>query len=95
MFQLVNVDQLQLNQYYKIVANNYEFKGRYKGRRFDVSLEFDKLVNVTIDRYLVRTNFKYTQAMYAFVSKNPQWQMERRAVNMIVQRVIGDEYFVW
>lgn len=30
-----------------------------------------------------------------FVSQNPQWKMERRAVNMIVRRLIGDDNFEW
>jgi len=27
--------------------------------------------------------------------KRIQWQMERRAVNMIVRRIINDEHFLW
>jgi hypothetical protein len=32
---------------------------------------------------------------YKFVSDNPQEKMERRAVNKIVQRLIGDDNFEW
>ena len=32
---------------------------------------------------------------YQFVPQNPQWKMERRAVNLIVRRLIGDDNFEW
>ena len=33
--------------------------------------------------------------VYQFIPQNPQWKMERRSVNMIVRRLMGDEHFVW
>ena len=36
-----------------------------------------------------------TLDFYQFVSDQPQWQMERRAVSIIVRRLIGDENFEW
>jgi hypothetical protein len=36
-----------------------------------------------------------TLNFYKFVSDQPQWNMERRAVSMIVRRLIGDENFEW
>jgi hypothetical protein len=32
---------------------------------------------------------------YEFVPQNPQWKMERRAVTMILRRLIGDDCFEW
>lgn len=32
---------------------------------------------------------------YKFVSDNPQGKMERRAVNLILRRLIGDDNFEW
>jgi len=32
---------------------------------------------------------------YQYVSQKPQWKMERRSVNLIVRRLIGDEHFEW
>jgi hypothetical protein len=32
---------------------------------------------------------------YRFVSDQPQWNMERRAVNLVLRRLIGDETFEW
>ena len=31
----------------------------------------------------------------AFVPQNPQWKMERRSVNILVRRLIGDDNFEW
>lgn len=107
MFQQVDVPHLQLNQIYKIHANNYVFKGTFKGfRYFDeikmafepsdhLSLEFDKVHNISIDLHFIRTNITYTQPVYQLVSQNPKWNMERRAVNKILRRLIGDECFHW
>jgi len=39
--------------------------------------------------------FSSTCDFYKFVSDNPQGKMERRAVNLIVRRLIGDEHFEW
>ena len=38
--------------------------------------------------------FLTNRTVYQFVSDNPQGKMERRAVNLIVRRLIGD-YFEW
>ena len=105
MFQPVEVKHLQINQTYKIHANNYVFKARFKGfRYFDeikefepsphLSLEFDTVHNITIGRHFNRTNMTPTP-IYQFVSQNPRWNMERRAVNKILRQLVGDEYFEW
>jgi len=107
MFQQVEVENLKINETYKVFANNYEFKCRFKGFRYldeiklvfdghsDLSLEFDKVHNITIDLHFNRTNIIYTRPVYQFVSKNPKGNMERRAVNKIVQQLVGDDCFVW
>ena len=35
------------------------------------------------------------RSFYRFVSNNPRWQMERRSVNLILRRLIGDDWFEW
>lgn len=106
MFQPVEVKHLQINQTYKIHANNYVFKCRFKGFRYldeikmnfesspHLSLEFDNVHNITIGRHFNRTNMTPNRPIYQFVSQNPKWNMERRAVNKIIQQVVG-EYFEW
>jgi hypothetical protein len=107
MFQKVEVTQLHLNKIYKIHANNCVFKGRFKGFRYldeiklvfepnpHLSLEFDNVHNITRDVRFIRTNITFTRPVYEFVSMNPRWNMERRAVNKILQRLIGDDCFDW
>lgn len=107
MFQRVEVKNLQMNQNYKVLANNYVFKCRFKGFRYlddiklefepspHLSLEFDKVHNITRCLHFNRTNMTHTRPIYQFVSQNPQWKMERRSVNIILRQVIGDEYFEW
>lgn len=107
MFQLVEIEELKVDETYKILANNYVFKGRFKGFRYsneittvfdrhaDFSLEFDKMHNITRGLYFKRTNFNPTRTFYKFVSNNPRGQMERRSVNLFLRGLIGDEYFEW
>jgi len=107
MFQEVEVKNLQLNQIYKILANNYVFKGTFKGFRYadeitlrfeqnpHLSLEFENVHNISRDLHFNRTNITHTCPVYQFVSQNPRWKMEQRSVNMIVRDLIGDEYFEW
>ena len=50
--------------------------------------------------YLFRVKGKERQfgtkcPFYKYVSDNPQEKMERRAVNLIVRKLIGDECFEW
>ena len=42
-------------------------------------------------------HYKTTLTFYEWIPKKEQiqWQMERRAVNQIVRRLIGDDYFQW
>ena len=106
MFQQVEVKDLQVNQLYKIIANNYVFKGIFKGFRYvdeiklfdglhpDLSLEFERVHNITIGLHFNRTNIIYTCPLYQFVSKNPKGNMETRAVNKIIRQLVGD-YFEW
>jgi len=42
-----------------------------------------------------RRFFSEKCAFYKYVSDNPQWKMERRSVNKIVQQLTGDVYFEW
>ena len=107
MFQQVEVKNLQMNQTYKILANNYVFKGTFKGFRYadeiklvfepnpHLSLEFDKVHNISRDLHFIRTNITHTRPVYHFVSQNPRWKMEQRSVNMILRNLIGDDHFEW
>jgi hypothetical protein len=99
MFELVEVDGLKINQIYKIDTYSFEYKGRLKCVwEFDedeIYVEFDRLYNSTMRIYFDNLYFLYDHNIYQFVSDNPQWNMERRAVNKIVRRLIGDDCFEW
>ena len=53
--------------------------------------EFYDMINPTFQRF----RFYKTNTFYQFVPQHPQWSMERRSVNLIVRRLIGDEHFEW
>ena len=102
----MNVEELKVDETYKILANNYVFKGRFKGFRYlngtravmdspDFSLEFDQMHNITRNLHFKRTNFTNTCPFYKFISNNPRWNMERRTVNLFLRNLIGDDHFEW
>ncbi len=98
MFQSVEVSDLCYNHRYKIIAAE-EYVGVYKGKYWhntDLYLEFDHTRNITgnlppYKRYLA------TRKFYKFVSQKLRIQsdMERRAVNLIVRNLLGDNCFIW
>lgn len=101
MFQLVEYSELNLNEKYKIVEC-YEYTGRFEETvRFwadeqCVVVKFNKLYNVTKNKkspwYI---QFSDKTKFYKFVSDKPQEKMERRAVNLIIRKLIGDDHFEW
>jgi hypothetical protein len=98
MFELVKVAELKLNQTYKMVGNG-EYKGRlrnlYYYHRDEIYAEFDSVFNIRRQTSCPTMYCSPTFVYYRFVSDNPQWQMERRTVNLLVRRLIGDEQFKW
>ena len=102
MFQQVQEYELEYNQTYKIIAG-HEYKGRFKGdfksdlQYLEVYLEFDCVYNMTIQTCCEPSLFSSLRDFYKFVSQKPRIQsdMERRAVNLIVRRLIGDDCFQW
>jgi hypothetical protein len=101
MFQLVDEYALEYEQTYKIIADD-EYKGRFRGDFYfrdnnELYLEFDHAYNMSTQTCREHLFFLSTRKFYKFVSQKPriQWDMERRAVNIIVRRLIGDNYFQW
>lgn len=85
MFVKVDTDKLVLNNRYRFEMGNRILIGYYKGTGDSVSFVY----RGTIYEVLPYRSF------YKFVSDNPRGQMERRSVNMILRRLIGDECFEW
>ena len=87
MFQIIQHHNLVSGTKYKMD----DFIGIYI-KTDGIFLKFYHLNRQDMQRFKF---FKITCNFYQFIPQNPQWQMERRSVNMIIQRIIGDEYFIW
>jgi hypothetical protein len=98
MFQQLDPKELHYNRKYKI-EGTYDYSGIYMGKIWIGNqdyLQFDDCHAM----HLIARSTKYflpSRHYYEFVSKKViiQSDMERRAVNLIVQRLIGDDYFKW
>ena len=106
MFVRVHPDKLVPGTKYKLTVFPCEveydrysgiFKSSTRGLAY-TSLEFDYPYDLIEEKkccvnkvILVSHYYHY----YAFISDQPQWKMERRAVNLILRRLIGDECFEW
>lgn len=97
MFKSVSPYELKFNKKYKIVGHDV-YKGNYTGIFYD-HLEhyilFDSVYNIRKQKVCCPLFCLPTDTYYEFVSVNPQWKMERRAVNLIVRRLLGDNCFEW
>jgi len=94
MFQRVQPEKLVAGEKYKIKTVCYEFTGIYTGK---VPYQYFTLIfaNVKGKQNYDSIVFSDYDNYYKFVSKNPQEKMERRAVNMILQGIVGDIHFEW
>jgi len=96
MFERIEWDKLVVGEVYLIL---YIIKGRYKGIVEHApypSLEFDYLnpeLNIKNDNCYFTDEHSY----YKLVSQKNKIQsdMENRAVNLIIRRLIGDDNFEW
>jgi hypothetical protein len=100
MFELILPDKLVNGTKYMIDKNYYQYRGVFKNSHiYDdiLCLKFDKLYNIKagIVSYSNTVEVCPSFQFYTFVSQNPQGQMERRAVNLIVRRLLGDDCFKW
>jgi len=102
MFELIHPGNMVIGTKYKI--EDYEGilvkKPSLDDLVEDIDSEdfegFAKLLFVFENKRLgPRYYFPFYYDFYQFVSQNPQWKMERRSVNMIVRRLIGDTCFEW
>ena len=85
MFVRVELDKLEMNKRYRFEMGNRILVGYYKGTGDTVSFVYRGTIYEVLP-------YRY---FYKFVSDNPQWQMERRSVNMIVRQLVGDDCFTW
>ena len=97
MFEPIHPSHLVENQKYKIISST-EFIGIYKCARYfeengyaTVYELFECFTKNNSTRYI---HFSPDCSFYEMVPR-AQAKMERRAVNIIVRRLIGDNCFEW
>ena len=95
MFQTITADKLVVNTKYMILFRQGHHSGVFKGIHKNIFV-FDEMYDLVCKESLRRliyltSDYRY----YEFISDQPQWQMERRSVTMIVRKLIGDDHFTW
>ena len=99
MFQTITADKLVVDTKYMILLRMCHHSGVFKGkmRSFNTPcFVFDEMYDLVCKKSVrspvyLTSDYRY----YEFISNQPQWQMERRAVNLIVRKLIGDDCFTW
>ena len=101
MFQPIQVSDMELRKKYKIIGK-CEYYGTLTGvLQLDNDpqqyLIFVNVCNETNDVHVPSKLFISTCNFYQFVSQKPRIQsdMEHRAVNLVVRRIVGDDHFNW
>ena len=98
MFELIQPSDLIKNKKYKIVSSKTEFIGIYIGTKYIEQYDYVNVYEVfdilTKKNIKWRTEFSPNCSIYTMVPR-AQEQMERRALNMIVRGILGDECFTW
>ena len=111
MFVRVAPEKLAIGTKYKIailINNRIEFD-RYSGVFKESTIypdstyiEFEQCYDLIKDKkctirnvFFIHNNYHNYHYYFSFVSGQPQWNMERRAVNNIMRRLIGDDCFEW
>ena len=90
MFQRIQHDELVPGGKYKFGENKGIYIKPWMGDK--LYLKFYPLERNDFCRF----RFLSTDCdFYKFVPQYPQLRMERRAVNLVLRRLIGDEYFEW
>ena len=99
MFEKISSDKLVLGSKYMFVFKKQgAHSGIYTGpitvcgKDF---VQFDHVYVIGEKKFCPYPFYLDRPYYYTFVSELPQWKMERRAVNLIVRRLLGDECFEW
>jgi len=94
-FNISHRDLVEYNKY-KVIFHGHTYIGRYSKVcpayivLIQVTYKSDKIPFINIP---LSANYLLYEPL--FKKKQIQQDMERRAVNMIVQRILGDPYFQW
>jgi hypothetical protein len=90
MFTHVPGEMLIKNKKYKVKTQFAEYTGIY-----GFTLGKHCFLDIKSTHYCGCASFLIDDNYYEFISQNPRWNMERRTVNLIVRRLLGDDHFEW
>jgi hypothetical protein len=93
MFQRIAFDELIPGKKYKIGMFSGIFIKESWFNMNDLYMEFEYVKIGSTPTW--RKFFSPYTIFNQFVSQNPKWKMERRSVNMIVRKLLGDQHFEW
>jgi hypothetical protein len=91
MFVPIHPEALVVGTKYKIGTSTWIYVKTWDAPDGITRYEFFDMINPTFQRFRFFTSCTF----YQFVPQHPQEKMERRAVNLIVRRLIGDDHFEW
>ena len=96
MFELIHPSNLVVNKKYKIISYKTDFIGIYKSKNYfeenDYVTVYELFECFTKDGATRHIHFSPDCTFYEMVPR-AQEQMERRALNIIVRRLLGDDCF--
>ena len=97
MFRPISADKLIIDTKY-IIGDGYSaiYKGPYLYKDYTYR-RFEQIYDIIEEKHplqQVSYGVEFSK-YYEFVSQQPQWKMERRAVNLIIRELTGDDCFEW
>jgi len=92
MFVPIRPDAMVIGKKYKMECLTGIYIDKWISSRGELILKFFELQSNDIRRFRF---ISPDSEFYQFIPQHPQWKMERRSVNLILRRLIGDEHFEW
>jgi len=95
MFRLIDPDEMVYGERY--IAGPYKWYLYFVREIYWDRREYCVFERVKNDKYINQFQILSTSNFYEFVSQKARIQsdMERRAVNQIIRRILGDNCFEW
>jgi len=98
MFEIIHPACLIKNKKYKIISSETDFIGIYKCANYfeenDYYIVYELFECFTKNKTKRCIHFSPDCAFYEMVPR-AQEQMERRALNIIMRGILGDDHFEW
>jgi len=92
MFVPICPEAMVIGKKYKIGAITGIYINAWNAPDGITYFKFFELQKQSLNRFRF---FTTSSDFYQFVPQQPQWKMEQRSVNILVRRLIGDNYFEW